>query len=154
MPGKVLGAGQVININSSTFIYRPIKQVFDFVTTPENDFQWQYGTLASAQITEGLAKVGTAFQSIGHLLGHRIQGTYEVTEYEPNKKYEFKSLSGPLQSFTSYTFNIAKGSTKVDMSLRANAVNLIDLNENIIEKKMKKQIKENLTMLKNILESE
>jgi uncharacterized protein YndB with AHSA1/START domain len=144
----------VININSSTFIYRPIKQVFEFISTPENDFQWQYGTLTSARISEGDAKVGTAFQSIGHLLGYRTQSTYEVTEYEPNKKYGFKSLSGPLQSFTSYTFNIAKGCTQVDLSMQANAVNLIEFNENVLEKKMKKQVKENLKILKNILESE
>ncbi|HSO14310.1 MAG TPA: SRPBCC family protein [Anaerolineales bacterium] len=144
----------MININSSTFIYRPIKQVFEFISTPENDFQWQYGTLTSARTSEGDAKVGTAFQSIGHLLGYRTQSTYEVTEYEANKKYGFKSLSGPLQSFTSYTFTIAKGCTQVDLSMQANAVNLIEFNENVLEKKMKKQVKENLKILKNILESE
>lgn len=144
----------MINISSSTLIYRPIKRVFEFISMPENDFQWQYGTLASAQLIEGQAKVGTAFRSVGHLLGHRTQSTYEVTEYEPNRKYGFKSLSGPLNSFTSYTFNIARGSTQVDLSLQANAVNLLDLNENILEKRMKKQIKENLAILKNILEAE
>ena len=144
----------MININSSTLIYRPIKRVFEFISMSENDFQWQYGTLASAQLADGQAKVGTAFRSVGHLLGHRSQSTYEVTEYEPNRKYGFKSLTGPLNSFTSYTFNIAKGCTQVDLSLQANAVNLIEFNENILEKKLKKQIKENLAMLKNILESE
>lgn len=144
----------MININSSTLIYRPIKRVFDFISTPENDFQWQYGTLASTSITEGTTTVGNFFRSVGHLMGHRAQSTFEVTEYEPNKKYGFKSLSGPLQSFTTYTFNLAKGCTQVELSMQANAINLLDLNENVIEKKMKKQFKENLAMLKNILEAE
>ena len=144
----------MINILSSTDIYRPIKRVFDFISTPENDFQWQYGTLASAQISEGTAQVGSSFRSIGLLMGNRTQSTYEVTEYEPNQKYGFKSLSGPLQSFTSYTFKLAKGCTHVNIALQANAINLVDMNENILEKKMKKQIKENLAMLKNLLESE
>ena len=144
----------MININSSTLIYRPIKRVFDFISTPENDFQWQYGTLASTSITEGTTTVGNFFRSVGHLMGHRAQSTFEVTEYEPNKKYGFKSLSGPLQSFTTYTFNLAKGCTQVELSMQANAINLLHLNENVIEKKMKKQFKENLAMLKNILEAE
>ena len=143
----------MINIHSSTYIYQPIKRVFDYISTPENDFQWQYGTLASAKISDGVARLGTAFRSVGHLMGHRTQSTYEVTEYEQNQKYGFKSLTGPLQSITSYTFNIAKGYTQVDLSLEANAVNLLDVNENILEKKMKKQIKENLAMLKSILEA-
>jgi len=144
----------VININANTSIYRPITRVFDFISTPENDFQWQYGILASARITGSTTTVGNFFRSDGHLLGLRTQSTYEVTEYEPNKKYGFKSLSGPLQSFTTYTFNPVKGCTQVEMSMQANAVNLVDLNEKVIEKKMKKQIKENLAMLKDILEAE
>ena len=91
----------MINLISSKLIYRPIKQVFDFISMPENDFQWQYGTLKSAQVSEGGLRVGTFFRSVGHFMGHRIQGTYEVTEYEPNKKYGFKSLSGPL-AFTNF----------------------------------------------------
>jgi hypothetical protein len=37
--------------------------------------------------------------------------------------------------------------------MQATVVNLIEFNENIIEKKMKRQFKDNLTMLKNILET-
>lgn len=143
----------MIDIHSSTSIYRPIRQVFEFMSTPENDFQWQYGTLASARISEGDERIGTAFRSVGHMMGQRSQSTYEVTEYEPNRKYGFKSLSGPLQSFTSYTFTPARGCTQVEISLQANAVNLVDLNENVLQKRMKKRIKEDLAMLKNILEA-
>lgn len=144
----------MINIHSSTSIYRPIGRVFEFISTPENDFQWQYGTLASARITAGAERIGTAFRSDGHLMGYRAQSTYEVTEYEPYSRYGFKSLSGPLQSFTSYTFTPARGCTQVEVYLQANAVNLVDLNENVIQKRMKKRIKEDLAMLKNILEAE
>src|SRR5215213_9715382 len=59
----------MIDLNSSTLIYRPIRQVFDFMSVPENNFQWQYGTLASARISEGAGNIGTFFRSIGHLMG-------------------------------------------------------------------------------------
>ena len=143
----------MINLNISTMIYRPIKQVFNFMSTPENDFQWQYGTLASARLSEDISKIGTSFRSIGHLMGRRVESTFEVTEYELNRKYGFRSLSGPLQSQTSYTFEIASGSTKITVSTQANVVNFFQVGEGILEKKMKKQLKENLVMLKNILEA-
>jgi len=54
----------MINLNSSTLIYRPIRQVFDFISAPENDFQWQYGTLASARISEGAGNIGTFFEAL------------------------------------------------------------------------------------------
>ena len=142
----------MIHIISSTLISQPIKRVFEFICTPENDFQWQYETLASTQISEGIMRVGACFRSDSHLLGHRTQCTFEVIEFEPNKRYGFKSLSGPLQSITSYTFEIARRYTQVKLSTQANVVNKIELNENVLEKKMKRQIKENLAMLKKILE--
>lgn len=143
---------QVINIISSTHIYQPIKKVFEFISNPENDFQWQYGTLSSTRISESIAALGACFQTTGNFMGHRIQSTFEVTEFDPNKKYGFKSLSGPLQSFTTYTFALASGYTQINLLIQANVVNFIELNENILEKKLKKQLKENLAMLKNILE--
>ena len=142
----------MINLNVSTMIYRPVQQIFDFVSTPENDFQWQYGTLASDRTSDSPGTIGSFFRSIGNLMGHRIQSTYEVTEYEPNKKYGFKSISGPLLSQTSYTFEIGKGSTLINISTQANVINFFQVNEVILEKKMKKQLKENLAMLKALLE--
>lgn len=142
----------MINFNISTAIYRPIKQVFDYVSTPENDFQWQYGTLASARLLEGEIGLGMHFRSVGHLMGNRVQSVFEVNEYEPNAKYGFKSLSGPLLSQISYSFSIDRGSTKVGVCMQANGVNSIQIAEGVLEKWMRLQFKENLTMLKNLLE--
>jgi hypothetical protein len=71
-----------MHIISSTFIYRPIKQVFEFISIPENDFQWQYTTLASTRLSGGVG-LGTCFQSVSNFMENRIQSTYEVNEYEP-----------------------------------------------------------------------
>lgn len=142
----------MIHLEMSTLIHRPITQVFDFVSTPENDFQWQYGTLATARLSEGINKKGTAFRSIGHLVGHRVQGTFEVIEYEPNKEYGFKSLSGPLHSQTLYTFEMANGGTRITMSTWAHVINFFQMNERLLGRKIKKQLKENLTLLKDLLE--
>jgi len=143
----------MINLNVSTKIYRPIKQVFDFVSNPENDFQWQYGTLAAARLPDGTDKLGSFFRTIGHLLGHRLQGIFEVTEYEPNRKYAFRSISGPLHLQTCYTFNIDSGSTMISIATQANAANVFDMNEHVVERNMKKQLKENLALLKDLLEA-
>lgn len=143
----------MINLNMSTIIYQPIKQVFDFVSAPENDFQWQYGTLASARLSEDIdSRLGTFFRSIGHLFGRRNLSTFEVTEYEPNKKYGFKTLSGLLCSETFYRFEIFNNSTMVNTITQAGVINPLQFNEGVLEKKMKKQLKENMTILKDLLE--
>lgn len=142
----------MINFNSSTLINLPVDQVFDFVSTHENDFQWQYGTLETANLSEGISGIGTFFRSVGHLIGRRNLSTFEVTGYEQNKKYKFKSISGPLHVQTTYLFEKADGNTRINISIKANVVDFFQVNEGIMERRMKKQLKENLAMLKDILE--
>jgi len=76
-----------------------------------------------------------------------------VIEYEPDKKYAFKALSGPLYSQTSYVFERVNGGTKINISIQAYVVNFFQVNEGVLEKSMKKQLKENLAMLKSLLEA-
>ena len=55
----------MINLTSSAVICRPVRQVFDFLSMPENDVRWHYGTLAAHTLTEGIPSKGTFFRSIG-----------------------------------------------------------------------------------------
>ncbi len=134
-------------------IYRPLKQVFTFVVAPENDFQWQYGTLASSQISNGEMGMGTLFHAVGHVMGQRIEATYEVTAFESDKSYGFKSVSGPVDSHTLYTFEMTKRGTKINLFMETNPRDLFNLNSAIVVKKFTKQYKENLAMLKSVLEA-
>ena len=143
----------MISFDLNTHIYRPLKQVFSFVTLPENDFQWQYGTLASTQISNGKMGVGSLFRTVGHFMGRRIEGIYEVTEFEPDKRYGFKSLSGPMDSHTLYTFEVTEGSTKINISTRVSPGDLFETGNVTAEKKVKKQYRENLALLKGVLEA-
>jgi hypothetical protein len=144
---------RMINLISSTLIERPVKQVFDFVSTPENDFQWQYGTLATASLPKVGGTLQTFFRSIGHLMGRRNLSTFEVTEHEPNKRYGFKSLTGPVRSSTSYTLESLRDRTRIDISIQASAPNFFQITERRLGNTMKKQLEEDVVRLKNILEA-
>lgn len=143
----------MINFDLHTQIYRPLQQVFRFVATPENDFQWQYGTLTSTQISEGEIGMGSLFRAVGHFMGQRIESVYEVTEFEPNKKYGFQSRSGPMDSHTLYTFERTKGSTRVNVATLVKSGDLFEPAGLAMEKMVKKQCRENLALLKGILEA-
>jgi len=144
----------MIHLEMSTLIYKPLAQVFDFVSAPENDHQWQYGTLATARLSDGVIKAGTFFRSVGHLLGRRNVAAFEVTTYEFNKAIEFKSISGPLHLWSIYTFATTAAGTRITVSTRAHVVNFNYMDEGILEYKIKKQLKENLRMLRNLLEEQ
>jgi len=144
---------KMISVDVNTHIYRPLQQVFTFVATPENDFQWQYETLVSTQVSKGEIGVGTLFHTVGHFMGRRIETIYEVTEFDPHKRYGFKSHSGPVESHTLYTFETTDGGTRINLSTTTHPRDLFTMNHSMVEKKFKKQQKENLAILKNILEA-
>ena len=143
----------MINVTASIVIYRPLAQVFDFVSAPANDFEWQYGTLASGQISKGQAGLGASFRTIGHLMGQRMHRTFEITEYEVDSKFGFRSLSGPLESHTTYKLKRAAGSTRIDVATQAVAVNSLQIRESDLKKHMQRQLREDLALLKTLLES-
>ena len=137
----------------NTSIYQPLTQVFAFVTTPENDFHWQYGTLMSDRISKGEMGVGTLFRVVGHFMGRRMECVHEVTEFEPNKRYAFKSLSGPIDSYTLYTFEVMQGRTNISHATQITLGEPFKSNATTAEKTVKKEYRENLALLKEILES-
>jgi hypothetical protein len=143
----------MISINLNNLILRPVWEVFDFITTLENNSRWQYGSLESVQLSPGDTQVGTVFSSFGYFMGRRIHSDFEVTEFETNKRYGFETISGPIQLQTSYNFEALDRSTKVIVSSLINPGGFFKLVDPIVARVAKKQFKENLSTLKELLET-
>jgi uncharacterized protein YndB with AHSA1/START domain len=143
----------MITINMTSLILRPVSDVFVFISTPENNSKWQYGSMESSQISEGRVAVGTKFSSFGHFMGRRIQTTFEVTELEANKTYGFKTVSGPIQLQTSYKFESVSRGTKVTILTRVSPGGFFKLVDPIVARAARKQFKENFSKLKTLLEA-
>ena len=143
----------MISIDSSVVIYRPAGMVFDFISSASNDFEWQYGTLASGPTSAERRLPGDTFQTVGHLMGHRMQSTFEVTHFDANRQYGFKSLSGPLHLNTMFTLEVENGSTRLNVATQASPTNAITAKEHLIEKYMQKQLRDDLALLKELLEA-
>jgi len=144
----------MINIASSILVHRPPSQVFDFISSSANDLEWQYGTLAAGQVSEGAQGVGASFRTIGHLMGQRMTGTFEITEFQVDRLYGFRSLSGPLHLHTLFTLETSHGGTRIDVLTQASPTNAHQASERSMEKYMQKQLKEDLALMKTILEGQ
>lgn len=142
----------MIQLDSSILIYRPLATVFNFISSSANDFEWQYGTLVSNQVSAGTTRVGSSFRSVAHLMGRRMIVTFEITEYEANRQYGFRSLSGPLESHTLYTLETRDGTTRIRITTQASPSGDTQVHEGVMEKYMQRELKDNLAMLKTILE--
>ena len=84
-----------MNIEGSTVINQPINVVFAFGVDIANFPRW-IPAQGVRQISQGPAGVGTTFEHVPQFLGQRFESTAEVTEYEPNSTFAFKTSSGPV----------------------------------------------------------
>jgi uncharacterized membrane protein len=144
----------MIKLNGSISIRQPVTRVFKFISSHENDSKWQNGTLQTVEVCNDAGLPKGYFRSIGHFLGRRVLRTFQITENTPNQKHSIKSLSDPLQVETSYSFEIEKGYTKVNILTQIQDGIFFETGNSLLGKKMKGQLHADLESLKNILETE
>ena len=85
-----------MHVERSTTIDRPIEEVFEYVSTPENDPTWVSASLRHERTTPGPMRVGTATEEDVKFLGRTATYTWEVTEYEPPNIVTYRATSGLL----------------------------------------------------------
>jgi uncharacterized protein YndB with AHSA1/START domain len=138
----------------SSEIDRPIEAVFAFVTSPENDPQWQSSVLESELVGEGPLGVGSTTSEVRKFLGRRLESTARVTPYEPNAKVAYKSASGPVDYESTFTFESVEQGTRLTMVGEADTAGFFKLAEGLVVRQFEKEMQTALAKLKGILEAQ
>lgn len=111
-----------MKIEESTVIERPVAGGVAFAADPKNDPLWASVVAEARQTSEGPLGVGTTFEQVLRLLGRRLEITFEVTEYEPNRRLQIGRFSGRLRSAVGRrTFEPAPAGTHVEVVRRASS---------------------------------
>jgi uncharacterized protein YndB with AHSA1/START domain len=134
-------------------IKAPVEKVFAFVSDFRNNSKWQDGVIESTQSPDGPTQVGTKVKDKRTFLGQKLEGTYEVTEFVPNKKVAFKSTSGPIQFSFEQTFESMAGGTKVSAHVEMEGSGFFKLAEGALAGNLKKEFEAQAAKLKTLLES-
>ena len=142
----------MINLDFSTLIDRPVKDVFSFVANPNNMSKWNSAVVSIQQITPGPVGVGTKFKSIGEALGRRIEGEVQVTTYEPHSKSGFQMNAGPMQVNVTLTFKTVGTGTELNLNAQGNPGGVFKLAQGIMAGQIKSMMEANLARLKSVLE--
>ena len=105
--------------NVSTLIQRSLDEVIQFVAQVENQSKWQAATVHNTQVTPGPMRVGVQMRHTGKWLGRSYESVAEVIEYEPNRRWGYKSVSGPYDLVMHYHFEPAEAGTRLTMDVEA-----------------------------------
>ena len=144
----------MIRIEESTVISRPVAEVFEFAANPGNQVLWAAAVKESKQTSEGPVGVGTTYSQVTELLGRRAEGDYEVTEYEPNRRFSTRTTSGPLELHSIITFKAVEGGTEVTLEGEAEVAGFFRLAEPIIARITKRQVASDVGTLTDLLEAQ
>jgi carbon monoxide dehydrogenase subunit G len=143
----------MINFEIGILIDRPVQEVFIFLSNPLNLPKWQTMIAKIDPVSEGPVQVGSKFNIHSEMLGRKIDGVMEITEYDPPDKFGFKNVAGPIQVRATATLKPVGTGTKVTLTAQGEPGGVFKLAEGVLAKQVQSQMEDNLKCLKSVLES-
>lgn len=140
-------------VETSVVIERPVEEVFEFVTNPQNEALWSSTVIEQKQTSEGPMGVGATVRSTVKFLGRRFDTTFEVTEHEFNRKNCIRTVSGPIPATGCRTVEPVEGGTRLTQTTEAEIGGFFKLAEPIVVRAGKRQWESDLATLKDLLEA-
>jgi hypothetical protein len=116
--------GSGVRLAASQVIERPPAEVFRFVATDhfQNHPTWDPAVTAITQTSPGPMGVGTTARLVRTDRGRRIEGSMEVTEYQPVRSFAEVSRFGPFTLHARATLApVAPASTRLELVIDTHA---------------------------------
>lgn len=140
-------------IERSIVIDRPVDEVWEFVHDTADNILWQTTLAESEKLTEGPMDVGTRVREVRHFLGLRIESTWEMTEYEPNRTSAIRGVFGPIPLSGRYRVEAFEGGTRFTVTGELDAHGFFKLAEPVFARIAGRELEANLGHLKDLLEA-
>ena len=142
----------MIRVETEVEISRPSDEVFAFISDFENNPKWQSGQLEATFTSEGPLGVGSTYDQVAKFLGRRIVSTFEVLEYESNRRVKASSTSGSFPiTFTRLVEPIYEG-TEVKAIIEGDASGFFKLAEPLLGRMIQRSVDSDYLNLKKIME--
>ena len=149
-----MGEPRRVRVESSVVIHRPVEEVFTFAGEIANLPLWVPRVKEVHKAPEGPWSLGSTARTVRRMLGRRIVFTWEVAEYEPNRKIVLKSLGGPVRAQDTSTFESVEDGTRFTFAFEGELTGLITkLFGPIFVRLFRSELQSDLANLKRLLEA-
>jgi uncharacterized protein YndB with AHSA1/START domain len=85
-----------MHVENTITIEQPIEELFEYISTPENDPRWVSVSISNQRTLPGPMRVGMTTEEVVKILGRTSRDTWEVTQYEPPTLIAYRATSGLL----------------------------------------------------------
>jgi uncharacterized protein YndB with AHSA1/START domain len=100
-----------VDVTAEVTIPRDPQAVWDYMTDPANEPEWIGGLKTSRLIGEPPLKLGSQVERLAGFLGRKIEYVNEVTELEPPRTLDMKSVKAPFPMHITYTLEGGRETT-------------------------------------------
>ena len=135
-------------------IMRPPEEVFAYITNFENNPNWQNGMKSCKFTSEGPVGVGTTYEQVASFLGRTIQTTFEVTEFEPNRRIKFVSRQSTFPLRIVRAVEPIEAGTHVHAEIEGEPTGILKLLGPLLDGMVTKSIQKDYAKLKLLLEAD
>ena len=140
----------MIRIQFSIDVDRPPSEVFAYLTDAASLPEWQSGAVEARW--EGEKRPGGRIKEVRKFLGRRMESELEVTQYEPDRRFALRVLSGPVPFTVEQTLEPHDGGTRLTFVGEGEPGGFFKFAEPIVARTAERQFKGDFETLKDVLE--
>ena len=134
-------------------IDRPVAEVFAYVSDVARLPEWVAAIVDARPTSAEPIGRGSTFTNVVRALGRRVEIVQEVTEYEPQRRVVLRSVSGPLPSTLTQTFEPAGDSTHLTQVIAFARCHSFKLAGPLVAAGARRHMAGDLATLKRLLEA-
>jgi uncharacterized protein YndB with AHSA1/START domain len=140
----------MVRIEHEVTIARTPADVFAYLTDMQNLPQWQATALEGRLESERMGQ-GARGIEVRKVLGQRMESTLEVTEYEPDRRFDAEIVSGPVTFRVSHELEPENGGTRLRFVLEGEPGAVFEQPD--LERQVRRQVQDDFRTLKILLET-
>ena len=142
-----------VDVEVETTIRQPPAVVAAFAGDPSNAPEWYANIMSVVWQTSPPVAVGSRMDFVARFLGRRLAYTYEVVEFESERRLVMRTADGPFPMETAYTWEPAgEGATRMTLRNRGDPSGFSRVAAPIMQRAMRRATTKDLARLKALLE--
>ena len=143
-----------IDVTAELPIRRPLPEVAAYMIDPAHDPEWIGGVREVRMETPPPLVVGSRVGRVAHFLGRRVEYVNEVTELDPDRVLDMRSVRAPFPMRVTYSFEAVDGgaATIVRNRVRGAPGRFFALFGPLLAPQVKRSVQKDLERLRDVLE--
>jgi uncharacterized protein YndB with AHSA1/START domain len=142
-----------IDVTAAVEVHRAPAGVWAYMTDPANEPEWIGGVREARLVGPPPLARGSRVERVAGFLGRRIDYVNEVTELDPPRLLDMRSVVAPFPMRITYTLaGDAAGPTTVRNRVRGNPSGFFSMAAGLMAPLVKRSIQRDLERLRDVLE--